>query len=51
MIIPIDASTAVATYPGLKASTKDNCVSSQFTISVAPEGYPECGCVLTVFKP
>ncbi|SRR6266567_4471420 len=50
MSIPVDASTAVATYPGLKGNTKENCVSSQFTISVAPEGSPECGCVFTAFK-
>ena len=51
MTIPLDGGAAVATFKGLKAAMKDNCVASQFTIAAAPNGSPECGCVATMFKP
>jgi len=51
MSIPVDVSTAVATYPSLRGNTQDNCVSSLYTIKVAPEGYPGCDCTFRAVKP
>ncbi len=44
MSIPVDASTAMATYPSLRGTSLDNCVGNEYTINVSPEGSPDCGC-------
>ena len=50
MNIPLDPTAAVAAYPSLTQSSKDNCVSGQFTIFAEPEDEPSCGCRITRIK-
>jgi len=51
MMIPVDAVQAVTAFPTLKGLQKDNCVGSQFSMTVHPETDPACGCKLTALKP